>query len=216
MAVVPIILIVLLTAAALAFALLPMLRPVGSPSITAGRKWRGNSSVLPANGAISVRDELIARRDALYATLKDAEFDHEMGKLAEGDYQVLRSRTMHEAAGVLRQLDRLTPEAEAVLDREIEQAVVRLRAGQDKAATAVAPDVAATVEAEIAALTRHTGVAARPGQPACPNCGQTYQAGDAFCAHCGASLADGCPECGAPRRPGDAFCARCGAALGAR
>ncbi len=154
--------------------------------------------------------ELIARRDALYAALKDAEFDRETGKLTEEDYQAVRTRAMAEAAGVLRQLDHLTPEAEAAFDAEIEAAVARLR--EDGTAQPVAPELAAAVEAEIAALTRRAAAPARL-KLACPDCGQPYQPGDAFCAACGASLADTCPQCGTFYRPGDAFCSRCGAAL---
>ncbi len=161
-------------------------------------------------GAQAPAGELIARRDALYAALKDAEFDRETGKLTEEDYQTVRARTMAEAAGVLRQLDSLTPEAEAAFDAEIEAAVARLR--EDGAAQSVAPDVAATVEAEIAALAKRASAPARL-KLACPDCGQPYQPGDAFCAACGASLADTCPQCGKLYRPGDAFCSRCGAAL---
>ena len=152
---------------------------------------------------------MIARRDALYAALKDAEFDRETGKLTDEDYQVVRTRTMAEAAGVLRRLDRLTPEAEAAFDAEIEQAVARMRGD---AAQPVAPDLAAAVEAEIASLIKH---AAPPAglKLACPDCGQPYQAGDVFCAACGASLSATCPQCGAFHHPGDAFCTRCGAAL---
>ncbi len=153
--------------------------------------------------------ELIARRDALYAALKDAEFDRDTGKLTEEDYQAVRSRTMAEAAGVLRQLDHLTPEAEAALDAEIEAEVARLREG---GAQAIPPDLAAAVDAEIAALAKRAAAPARL-KLACPDCGQPYQPGDAFCAACGASLADACPQCGTLHRSGDAFCTRCGAPL---
>jgi uncharacterized OB-fold protein len=87
--------------------------------------------------------------------------------------------------------------------------VARLREGT---AQPVAPDLAAAVDAEIAALAKRAAAPARL-KLACPDCGQPYQPGDAFCAACGASLADACPQCGALHRPGDAFCTRCGAAL---
>ena len=196
MTIIAILLIALLIVGTFAFVLRPLIAH-DSPSF--GRD----------KGAQAPAGELIARRDALYAALKDAEFDRETGKLTEEDYQVVRTRTMAEAAGVLRQLDGLTPEAEAAFDAEIEAAVARLR--EDGAAQPVAPDVAAAVEAEIAALTKH-GAPSRL-KLACPDCGQPYQPGDAFCAACGASLANTCPQCGTFYRPGDAFCTRCGATL---
>jgi hypothetical protein len=199
MTIIAILLIALLIAGTFAFVLRPL--------ITHDSPWFGRDKGLQASAG-----ELIARRDALYAALKDAEFDRETGKLTEEDYQTVRTRTMAEAAGVLRQLDHLTPEAEAALDAQIETAVARLREGT---AQPVAPGLATAVEAEIAALAKRAAAPAR-FKLACPDCGQPYQPGDAFCAACGASLADTCPQCGAFHRPGDAFCTRCGAALTSR
>ena len=121
---------------------------------------------------------------------------------------------MAEAAQVLRQLDRLAPEAEAALGAEIEQAVAELRA-RDRGGSppdGYSADLAEAVEAEIASLIKRTEASDRQAL-ACPDCGQPYQPGDVFCAACGASLADTCPQCGAPYQPDDFFCARCGGAL---
>ncbi len=200
---IPIILIALLIVGTLAFVLGPLFRG-------ANGRWswgRLSSAALTA-------DELTARRDAIYAALKDAEFDRETGKLADEDYRVVRTRYMTEAAQVLRQLDQLTPEAEAALDAEIERAVATLRSNGKQVSLPddYSPDLIEVVNAEVASLIRH---AATSGQYAltCPDCGQPYRPGDTFCAACGASLADTCPQCGAPHQPGDAFCTRCGASL---
>jgi hypothetical protein len=137
-------------------------------------------------------DELLTRRDALYAMLRDAEFDHHMGKLGEADYQALRARAMREAAQVLQQLDRLSPEAEAAIDRDIEQAVAHLRALAPHERRAALPATALeAVETELATLIRHASAAPQAGKLACPNCGQAYRAGDAFCIHCGTDLGSG-------------------------
>jgi hypothetical protein len=159
-------------------------------------------------------DELFARRDAIYAALKDAEFDRETGKLAEEDYQFIRARYMGEAAQVLRQIDRLAPEAEAALDAEIESAVAQLRSDDegDAPGDGYSADLVETVEAEVASLVKRSAAADKHAL-ACPDCGQPYQIGDVFCAACGASLADTCPQCGAPHQPDDGFCSRCGALL---
>jgi len=159
-------------------------------------------------------DELAARRDAVYASLKDAEFDRETGKLSGEDYQIVRTRYMTEAAHLLRQLDHLTPEAEAALDAEIERAVAGLRSnGRRLAALDQYPaDLVEQVETEIAALVKHSAPPAKSAL-ACPDCGQPYQPGDTFCAACGAALTDTCPQCRAPHHPDDVFCTRCGASL---
>jgi hypothetical protein len=196
--IIPIILIAVLIVGTFAFILHPL--------IEAGEE---NWSPSEASATMQTVDELTARRDAIYAALKDAEFDRETGKLAEEDYQIVRARYMNEAAHILRRLDRLAPEAEAALDAEIERDVAQLRSeGED----GYSADLVEAVEAEVAALIKRTEAADKQAL-ACPDCGQPYQPGDVFCAACGASLADTCPQCGAPHQADDAFCSRCGMPL---
>jgi hypothetical protein len=65
--------------------------------------------------AMSPRDrerlELLERRDAAYASLRDLEQDHRTGKVADEDYEGERARLRSEAADALRGLDRLDSEA---------------------------------------------------------------------------------------------------------
>lgn len=199
MTIIPIILIALLIVGAFAVVFRPLFDAVD-----------GHRSLAVMGPASLTADELVARRDAIYAALKDAEFDRETGKFSDEDYQIVRARYMAEAAQVLRQLDQLTPEAEAAMDAEIERAVAKLRA--DGKEDEYPPDLVESVEAEVASLVKHA-VAADKHALACPDCGRPYRPGDIFCAACGASLADTCPQCGAPHRPEDAFCVRCGAPL---
>jgi hypothetical protein len=198
--IVPILLIALLIVGTFAYVFRPLI------DATEKKSW----SYSEAGVAALTVDELIARRDAIYAALKDAEFDREMGKLGEEDYGFIRARYMTEAAQVLRHIDRLAPEAEAALDAEIESAVAELRSEDE--GDGYPPELLETVEAEVASLVKRTAAADKLAL-ACPDCGQPYQVGDVFCAACGASLADTCPQCGAPHQPDDGFCARCGAAL---
>jgi hypothetical protein len=208
--IIPIVLVALLIVGTFAF----VFRPLFAAEYSQG-KASDVRQLLPLGGEGSFTvDELIARRDALYAALKDAEFDRETGKLADEDYQIVRSRYMTEAAQVLRQLDRLAPEAEAALDVEIESAIAELRSvgNGHSVLEGHSADLAAAVEAEVNSLIQHAGASGKHAL-ACPDCGRPYQPGDAFCAACGASLADTCPQCGALYHPGDAFCARCGTPL---
>ncbi len=75
--------------------------------------------------------ELLARRDALYTALQDADHDMETGKLSAEDYGALRRQYVAEAARVLAQIDSLVagePESGSVeIDDEIEAAVVTMR-----------------------------------------------------------------------------------------
>jgi len=201
---IPIILIALLIVGTFAFVFRPLV------DARHDKNWSQPGAVTVAPTV----DELLARRDAIYAALKDAEFDRETGKLANEDYQIVRERYMAEAAQVLRQLDRLAPEAEAALDAEIENAVAWLRSGGEGGGFPgnYSPELVEAVEAEVAALIKRTSAADKHAL-ACPDCGQPYQRGDVFCAACGASLADTCPQCGAPHQPDDTFCTRCGTPL---
>jgi flagellar biosynthesis/type III secretory pathway M-ring protein FliF/YscJ len=53
------------------------------------------------------RDDLEAARDAKYREIRDAELDHETGKLSDADWRVLDRQLRGEAVDVLRQLDEL-------------------------------------------------------------------------------------------------------------
>ena len=63
--------------------------------------------------------DLYALRDVAYDTLRDLEFDFSMGKMAESDYQELKTRYQGEAAEILRQIEVLEArwEAEAAASR---------------------------------------------------------------------------------------------------
>ena len=152
--------------------------------------------------------ELEARRDIIYRAIKDLELDFEAGKIAESDYQQVRLKFMQQAAGVLKQIDRLSQRTEAGLDAEIDAMLARFQAE----ATGEADTLRREARAEIlrqAALPAETPA----GAAACPACGAPVAAGDAFCSQCGAALANRCPECDAPAAPQDRFCVHCGARL---
>jgi hypothetical protein len=53
------------------------------------------------------------QRDAALGALKEAEFDHQVGKLSDGDYAVLRSELEAHALAALAALDAARAEAEA-------------------------------------------------------------------------------------------------------
>jgi predicted RNA-binding Zn-ribbon protein involved in translation (DUF1610 family) len=47
----------------------------------------------------------------------------------------------------------------------------------------------------------------------CAHCGETLEAGNLFCPHCGKAVADSCPSCGKHIKAGDLFCKSCGTEL---
>jgi hypothetical protein len=70
-------------------------------------------------------DDLLVRRDAALTEIRDIDFDHDLGNLAEGDYQELRDQSKRQAVDILKRLNA----REAHIDDEIEKAVAALRGG---------------------------------------------------------------------------------------
>ena len=145
--------------------------------------------------AWDAQDEALdARYEAVLTALRDLDFDHAVGKVAEEDYAPLRQALLVKAAGVMTQLDE-----------------------RDAAET----DIEARLEAEILALrqTRHAtrdqdALALSPAdEGVCPACGRMPRPGDLYCADCGTRLSLACPECGRNVDPTDLFCAGCGTEL---
>lgn len=65
-----------------------------------------------ASSEVSTRDtmrriDLEAARDAKYREIRDAELDHQTGKLSDEDYQAIDSTLRAEAIDLLHQLDAL-------------------------------------------------------------------------------------------------------------
>ncbi len=68
---------------------------------------------------------LVQRKEEVYAAIKDMDFDFEMGKISEKDYQELKSQYKARALEILKELD--GAESEDGLDRAIEREVQQLR-----------------------------------------------------------------------------------------
>jgi len=110
---------------------------------------------------------LTARRDAIYALIRELDADYETGKVNDHDYQALRKQYVAEGVSVLKQLDTLTGEDGRIA-------------------------IEAEIEARVLALRRtHPTVETADRQPAtrfCTQCGHPADLEDRFCARCGTSL----------------------------
>ena len=173
-------------------------------------------------------EEYQARYQALLAAIKDLMFDYEMGKISTKDYENLLNRTKLEAAEIRRQIDHLehsTTGLDTALEAEIETLIAQL-SHNFEADEALLGEVEAEIELlKDVKLDKQPATGLADDRLTCPNCHKTIQPGDAFCAHCGQSLAeletefetefnaDACPKCGYSSQPDDVFCARCGANL---
>ena len=94
--------------------------------------------------------------------LRDLEFDHQLGVVADDDYDLLHAQLMAQAATALEASERAADEDVAA---QIEAAVRRRRAVRREPQQ-------------------------HPAKPArfCPQCGNPVDAGDYFCPNCGTSL----------------------------
>lgn len=132
------------------------------PLLTSRHSW------LRQTGAARARLELAERKEQLYASIRELEFDLSLGKMSQHDYESLRRGLEDDAVKVLRHLDSLD--------------------GESRRAAAA---LAVRVEADAAAL-RRAGPAAQLQAPStyafCPGCGTRRLPAHRFCPHCGARL----------------------------
>ncbi len=217
MAALPLVIIVILIGGALALIFYPL--------------WQQTrpEAIFRVNRPGQTLEEYQARYQAVLAAIKDLMFDYEMGKISAEDYESLLNKTKLEAAEIRRQIDHLehspTAGIEATLDAEIETLITRLNHNFE-----ADESLLAEVDAEIellkdVELDKQPATGLADDKLNCPNCHKTTLPGDAFCAHCGQSLAefetefetefdaDACPKCGYSSQSDDLFCARCGANL---
>ena len=115
----------------------------------------------------STRAQLINRRDAIYAVIRELDADHQTGKINDEDHQALRKRYVTEGVAVLKQLDAVpSHDGRSALEAEIEAQVLALRR------SGTAPG--ATGSGSITQF--------------CTQCGHPIDPEDRFCARCGAAL----------------------------
>jgi hypothetical protein len=183
------------------------------------RQTRPEASLRPERSGQTL-EEYQTRYQAALAAIRDLMFDYEMGKVSAEDYETLLPKTKLEAAKIRRQIDQLSHHAgldvDPAIEAKIESRVAELKSGHLNGNETLLQKVEAEIE-----LLKHIQLDPEAGAPTCPNCGQPFAIGDAFCSGCGQSLAEikieadenTCPECGHAFQPGDAFCAKCGTAL---
>jgi len=108
---------------------------------------------------------LQAERDKILAMIREAELDHAMGKIPDSDFEVQRAALVARGSAVLRQID---------------------AQGGAPAGPAATDDLDAAIEAAVASRRAPAAVGSAAGF--CTTCGQALQAGDRFCARCGAPV----------------------------
>jgi hypothetical protein len=126
--------------------------------------------------------ELMARKDAALAAIKDLEFDYRTAKLSEEDYQRMDQRLRRQAIGYMQQIEKLAPES-AQMDGRIEAEIANLR----KIGAAAPAPASQPTAGPAPAPPAHVDSAPAPTLY-CTSCGKPVQPTHKFCAHCGAPV----------------------------
>ena len=92
-------------------------------------------------------ESLIIRRDAIYATIRDLDFDYETGKVIEDDYRAQRETWVQRGIAVLKALDALQADGAAM-------PAPHTAPGESPDTPAVAADLDEQIEAAIKARRR--------------------------------------------------------------
>lgn len=126
--------------------------------------------------------ELLSRKESLYSTLKELDFDFKTDKLSREDYEELKKRYRGEALSLLKELDEAEKgdDVEALIEKEI---LVRRRVSfplKEKEEGEKSGDIEGIIEEEI--------LARRMSVSLCPDCGARQGKKDRFCSNCGRKL----------------------------
>ena len=108
-------------------------------------------------------DRLLDRKAVIYRNLKDLDFEHEMGRLSDADFNRLDADYKNDAAILIQKLDQLG--ASEDLDEEIEKEIAARKAKLFASASAPSKEA-----------------------PHCPSCGAALIPGKKFCADCGTQI----------------------------
>lgn len=140
----------------------------------------------------SLRQELLAQKEAVLAQIQTLEFDFETGTIPGEDFHKQRQEMVAEAADILKKLDELSVKdalaGTSNADSEIEKAVARLRKRPPRPRTTTptsAPVKAAPKTQKPAPAAVEAPVLTNGRVKFCSQCGKPVEEGDNFCAYCG-------------------------------
>ncbi len=142
--------------------------------------------------------DLLARKDATLAAIKDLEFDYHVGKLSEDDYRRYDQRLRRQAVALIQQIEQITPDSSSA-DKELEQEIARRRKTPTQPAEHGGNGAGdAAIEAEIARRRKPIQPAPAPIAPTalsfCTNCGNRLETQHNFCGVCGAPIRKTLPQ----------------------
>jgi hypothetical protein len=147
-------------------------------------------------------ESLTQQREALLITLRDLDFDYNVGTVTEEDYGPLRQSLLTQVADIMAQQEQQAA-VEANLEARIEAEILAARRSLNSAKRSQATSFSPPAVASLAPASNGT----------CPACGWTRRPDALYCVDCGIKLPSACPECGQTVHSADLFCNRCGTEL---
>ena len=112
-------------------------------------------------------EKLKNKKEGVYATLRELEFDLSMGKLSEEDFEILKRQYVQEAAGYMKKMDKLQ---------------------SSKASDSIRVDRDAGEELEQGVSAVRSTESAKRKHIYCTSCGEKAAADSRYCTACGSSL----------------------------
>jgi len=174
-------------------------------SVRAALGLIGTDEVAEERFAGSDRD-LLSRRHAVLAAIRELDFDHEAGKLSDDDHKEARERLRDEAKRVMKAIDEVVAphraKAEALFDdhaRRAESATVSESASEsvsesvsESASASVSESGSESASVSESATVSASASASAPASTfaprACRDCGTGNDSDAAFCKRCGKPL----------------------------
>ncbi|MEZ4869635.1 MAG: zinc ribbon domain-containing protein [Caldilineaceae bacterium] len=121
--------------------------------------------------------DLLARKDSTLRAIKDLEFDHQVGKVSADDFQRFNQRLSRQAIGLIQQIEKITPDS-ATLDQQLEAEIVKARRTTAASVAPTTVPVPPVMAAPVVSGKAHF----------CTQCGAKLETSYKFCANCGAPV----------------------------
>ena len=153
---------------------------VGLAALNALRPLATGETREPEMVGGQTRAALEREKNLLLRSIKELEFDHAMGKVAEGDYEEMVARLRSRAVRILQQLDNTGSGYREIIERELAKRLV-------KAGSSTKVEPYATVEPD-AEESVAQDFSPAPPQTACKSCGTVNDEDAKFCKSCGTRL----------------------------
>lgn len=168
------------------------------------------------SGAKTEVEDLLKKKEFLYAAIRELNIDFNMGKLSAEDHRQLQAEYMQEAAALLDRLERVNGKQN--VGARVEQEVLALRQRRLSVRPAKPDSQPAAVVPSPPSDPSSPPDVSEPASQAevltCQQCGTVNAADAKFCVECGAELDQFlCAGCGKPYKPGSKFCSQCGQRL---